>query len=114
MMYNIFILYVILLLAVRRQNDSVSEEENVLLEELEFPDFAPFMAKFRKYKKDLSDTAKVVFMSEGMESLRNHELMNRLIERMFGFDREVIKMEGEIFSQPDRMELTFNYIDLSF
>jgi len=53
-------------------------------------------------------------MSEEMESLRNHELMKGLIETMFDFDCEVIKMEGEIFTQPTRMELTFNYIDLSF
>ena len=86
----------------------------MLLEELEFPDFDPFMAQFRKYKKDLSDAAKVAFMSEGMESLGNHELMNGLIERMLDFDCEVIEMEAENFSRPNRMELTFNYIDLSF
>ena len=39
-------------------------------------------------------------MTEGMESLRNHDLMKGLIERMFDFDfdREVIEMEEEIFS----------------
>ena len=46
-----------------------------MLEELEFPDFSPFMARFRKYKKDLSETAKDALVSDGMESLRNNELM---------------------------------------
>ena len=53
-------------------------------------------------------------MSDGMASIRNYELIKGLIERMFDFDCEVIKMEKEIFSQSARMELTFNYIDLSF
>ena len=75
MMYNIFVLYVILLFAARCQNNSASDVETGVLEEMEFPDFSPFMARFRKYKKDLSDTAKVAFMSDRMESLRNYELM---------------------------------------
>ena len=93
MMYNIFVLYVILLFAARCQNNSVSEEYTEVLDELEFPDFSPFMARFRKYKRDLSDTAKVAFMSGGMEMLRYNELMKGLIERMFDFDREVDGME---------------------
>ena len=61
MMYNIYILYVILLFAACCQNNSVADEETGVLEEMEFPDFSPFMARFCKYKKDLSDTAKVAF-----------------------------------------------------
>ena len=72
------------------------------------------MARFCKYKKDLSDTAKVAFMSDEMEMLKNNELMKGFIESMFDYDREVDEMEREIFSQPLRTELTFNYIDLSF
>ena len=53
-------------------------------------------------------------MSDGMESLRNNELMRGLIERVFDFDREVDESEREIFSIPSRMELMFNYMDLSF
>ena len=75
MMYNIFILHVILLFAARCQNNSASEEDTEVLEECEFPDFSPFMAKFCKYKRDLSDTTKVAFMSDGTETLRNNELM---------------------------------------
>ena len=51
------------------------------------------MARFRKYKKDLPETAEVAILSDGIESLRNNELMKGLIERMFDFDWEVIEME---------------------
>ena len=85
-----------------------------MLEELEFPDFAPFMARFCKYKKGSIRHGKSCFMSDGMEMLRNNELMKGLIERMFDYDREVDEMEREIFSRPLRMKVTFNYIDLSF
>ena len=84
-----------MLFVVHCSNNSASEEDTEVLEELEFPDFSPFMARFRKYKKDLSDTTKIVFMSDGMESLRNNELMKGLIERMFNCDCEVDKMERE-------------------
>ena len=33
---------------------------------------------------------------------------------MFDFDLEVDELEKEVFSIPARMEITFNYIDLSF
>ena len=113
MMYNIFISHVILLFAARCQNNSASEEDTKVLEECEFPYFSPFMANFRKHKKDVSDAAKVAFLSaDGMETLRNNELMQGLIERMFDFEREVAEMEREIFSQPIRVELTFKYIDV--
>ena len=72
------------------------------------------MARFRKYKKDLTETAKVALMSDGMEMLRNNEFMKELIERMFDYDCEVDEMEREIFSQPLRTKLTLNYIDVSF
>ena len=72
------------------------------------------MAKLRKYKRDLSDAAKVAFMSDGMKTLRNNERMQGLIDRMFNDERGVAEKEREIFSQPIRMELTFNYINLSF
>ena len=103
-----------MLFAARCKNNSASDVDTGMIEELNFPDFSAFMASFRKYKKDLSDTAKVALMTDGMEMLRNNELMKGLIERMFDYDREVDKIERAIFSQPLRMELTFNYIDLSF
>ena len=40
--------------------------------------------------------------------------MKGLIERLFDYERVVALVESEIFSQPDRMDVVFNYIDLSF
>ena len=37
-------------------------------------------------------------MTDGMEMLKNNELMKGLIEKMFDYDREVVEMEREIFS----------------
>ena len=92
------------------QNDSVSEETTELLEECEFPDFTRFVARFRTYKMDLSDTAKTALMSDGMES-RGNTFMKGLNERMFDYERDVAIVETKIFSYPNRMELVCNYID---
>ena len=84
------------------------------IEDIEFPDFHPFMGYFCKYKKQLSEVANIALMTNGIESLRNNEHVRGLIKRMFDYDLEVEELEREIFSIPDRMEITFNYIDLSF
>ena len=55
MMY-IFYITCYLLLAARCQNNSASEKETAVLDECEFPDFNPFVARFRTYKRDLSET----------------------------------------------------------
>ena len=49
-----------------------------------------------------------------MEICKTHELMPGLIKRMFDFELEVEVLEREIFSIPERMPLTFNYMDLFF
>ena len=90
------------------------DQDTGVVDEIEFPDFSPFMANYRKYKKDMSDTAKIAFMTNGMESIRNNELMRVFIDKMFEYDMEVDELERNIFSIPARMEITFKYIDLSF
>ena len=61
------------------------------------------MAKFRSYRRELSDTDKVAFMSKEMEKLREHTLMKGLIQRMFDYERDSALLETEIFNFPDRM-----------
>ena len=85
-----------------------------MVEEGHLVDFTPFVARFRTYKRDLSDTNKFVLMSTGMESLRDSVYMKGLIERLFDFERDIALVESEIFDQPERMDVVFNYIDLSF
>ena len=53
-------------------------------------------------------------MSTGMESLRDSVYMKGLIERLFDFERDIALVESEIFDQPDRMDVVFIDIDLSF
>ena len=83
-----------------------------MVEERHLVDFTPFVARFRTYKRDLSDANKIALMSTGMESLRDSVHMKGLIERSFDFERDIALVKSEIFDQPDRMDVVFNYIDL--
>ena len=40
--------------------------------------------------------------------------MRGFIDKMFDYHLEVAELEREIFSIPAKMEIKFNYIDLSF
>ena len=53
-------------------------------------------------------------MSIEMEKLRDNALMKGLILRMFDYASDRALLETEFFNFPDRMELLFNDIDLSF
>jgi len=86
------------LLAARCQNNSKSEEESAVLDELVLQDFPPFMASFQKQKSDLSPEAKQAVLIHGMEQCKSHELMPGLIERMFSFELEEEVLEREVFS----------------
>ena len=95
----IYIFYITchFILAACCQNNSASEEETEVLEECEFPDFTPFVARFRIYKRDLSETNKVVFMSYGMESLKGSVYMKGLVERMCNYERDLALVETEFW-----------------
>ena len=96
------------------KNNSASDKDTGIIEEIKFPEFSPFMDYYRKYKTDMSFTAKIACMTNGMKSLRNNDVMRVFINKMFDFEMEVDELESEIFSVPARMEITFNYIDLCF
>ena len=55
----------------------MSEEDKEVFEEGELPDFTPFMARFRSYKKDLSEVNKMTLMNEGMESFKRQRFYGR-------------------------------------
>ena len=111
MIYNFFIICHSLL-AAPCQNNSASDEDTEVLEECEFSDFTPFVARFCTCKRNLSETNEVDLMTNGMESLRDNAYMKALglIERLFDYERDLALVESEIFGIPDRMELVFNYI----
>ena len=62
-----------MLFAIRCQNNSTSDEDTVDAEELVLPDFPPFVASFRQYKKDLTVEAKQAIIKKGMEQCKSHE-----------------------------------------
>ena len=62
----------------------------------------------------MSDSAKIAFMPHGVDALRDNELMRGFIDKTFDYDQEVAELEREIISIPAKMEITFNYIHLSF
>ena len=92
MLYKFYIICH-LLLAARCQNNSASVEETEVLDECEFPDFTPFVARFRTYKRDLLEANKVALMSNGMQILRDNVYMKGLIEGMFDYERDVALVE---------------------
>ena len=51
--------------AARCKNNSASDEDTGIIDEIEFQDFSPFLSTYHKYKKDISDTAKIAFMTNG-------------------------------------------------
>ena len=64
MIYYFYIIFHFLL-ATCCQNNSASEEETEVVDKCEFPDFTPFVARFRSYKRDLSEANKVILMPKG-------------------------------------------------
>ena len=114
MVYNTFSLYVIFAVAARCKNNNASDEDVGIIDELEFQDFSPFMAQYRKYRRDMPAADKTAFVNNGMDTLRNSEHMRACIDKMSDYDLEVAEIEKEIFSILSIMETIFNYIDLSF
>ena len=95
------------LLATCCQNTTASEEDTEVVEEGDLIDFTPFVAKFRTYKKDLSEADKFALMTDGMENLRDSVYIKGLIYGMFNYERDIALVESEIFDWPDPMDVVF-------
>ena len=84
------------------------------VETFEFADFETFMVLLRRYRLELSETEKQKQMFKGLCNIRENALIVNIIQKMFDFDLEVSYLERERFSVKEKMELIFNFMDLSF
>ena len=97
---------------INEQNNSSDEEQEV--EVFESPDYEPFMAKFRKYKPELTQVEKDDILTRGLINLRFNPHMRDIMVKMFDYDLEVSDLEREIFMVKEKIETIFNFIDVSF
>ena len=98
----------------KEQDNASSDEEHGKVESFEFADFEPFMASFRRYRMELSETEKQAQMFKGLSNIRANTHMANMIEKMFDYDLEVSDLERDLLSVKEKMEPIFNFIDLSF
>ena len=94
------------------QNKSSDEETEI--EVFESPDYEPFMANFRKYKPGLTQVEKEDVLTRGLINLRTNPHMRNIMRKMFDYDLEVSDLEKELFIVREKIELTCNFIDVSF
>ena len=68
---------------INEQNNSSDEEQEV--EVFESPDYEPFMAKFWKYKPELTQVEKEDILTRGLINLRFNPHMRDIMVKMFGY-----------------------------
>ena len=97
---------------INEQNNSSDEEKEV--EVFESPDYEPFLAKFRKYKPELTQVERGDMLVRGLINLRTNPHMRDIMVKMFDYDLEIGDIEKEILMVKEKIELIFNFIDVSF
>ena len=63
-----------------------SDEEQEEVEAFEFADFEPFMALFRRYRLELSETEKKQLTHKGLCNTRENPLIENIIRKLFDYD----------------------------
>ena len=91
-----------------------SDEDQQEIENLELPDFEPFIASFPRHRAELSKTEKQQLMHKGICNIIKKPLIVDIIRKMFDFDLEMEVMEKEVFFVKEKLELIFNCIDITF
>ena len=97
-----------------KAQDASSDEETEDLELLECGDFDPFMASYRKCKKELPAPEKQKFLYQAQCKIRDNLIMVDTIRKMFDFDLEVSELDNNLFSLKEKIEVIFNFMDLFF
>ena len=95
-------------------SSSDEEQEFEEVANLQSPDFEPFFASFRKYRKELSATEVKQLINNGIINFRENPLMIEIVQTMFDYDLEVDDIVRDVFNVKDKMELIFNFMDISF
>ena len=95
---------------------SFSEDEKEFEEvfDSQSPDFEQFFASFRRYRKELSSTEVKQLINNGLINIRENPLIIEIVQTLFDFDLEVEDIERDVFSVKDKLELIFNFMDISF
>jgi len=94
-----------------------SSDEDQEIEEvanLQFPDFEPFYASFRRYRKELNVTEVKQLINNGLINIRENPLIIEIVQTMFDYDLEVDDIVRDVFNVKDKLELIFNFMDISF
>ena len=76
-------------------------------------DYKPFMAKFRKYKPELTQVEKENILVRGLINLRANPHMREIMIKMFDYDLEVSDLEKEVFIVKEKIDPIFNFINVS-
>ena len=97
---------------INEQNNSSDEEKEIKV--FESPDYEPFVAKFRKYKPEITQVEKESILTRGLINLSINPHMRDIMVKMFDYDLEVSDLEVEIFLVKEKIEIVFNFIDVSF
>ena len=94
-------------------SSSDEDKDKKEIEDLELPDFEPFMAMYRRYSKEQSDQEIQQLMHTGLCSIRENPFIVKIVRKMFDFDLEVGYIEKNILFVKEKLELTFNFMDIS-
>ena len=79
-----------------------SSEEEQEVENLQTPDFEPFFASFRKYRKELSDTEVKQLINNGLINIRENPLIKEIVQTMFDYDLDLIDIIRNVFNVKDK------------
>ena len=91
-----------------------NEKEKGEVTDLQLPDFEPFYASYRRYRRELSPKELKQLINNGLINIRENPLIIEIIRKMLDFDLEVGEIERDVFNVKDKLELIFNFIDISF
>ena len=95
-------------------SSSEDEQEFEEVVDLQSPDFEPFFASFRRYRKELNSIEVKQLINNGLINIRENPLIIEIYRTLFDFDLEVVDFERDVFSVKDKLELIFNFMDISF
>ena len=96
---------------INEQNKSSDKKKEI--EVFESLDYKPFMAKFRKYKPELTQVEKENILVRGLINLRANPHMREIMIKMFDYDLEVSDLEKEVFIVKEKIDPIFNFINVS-
>ena len=95
-------------------SEDENEKEKGEVIDLQLPDFEPFYASYRRYRKELSHEELKQLINNGLINIRENPLIIEVIRKMFDFDLEVGEIERDVFNVKDKLELIFNFMYISF